>query len=273
MRRLNVKLAQIEECIRTSLFAVEALPRTHPLEKGELLLLQLVLDDARRLGKEDSRVDFALVFERAEPDPDGSLSRAHWPNAGKTWRYILRCSETLPTIPFSLEKLRLSQDYGGQVNPAYIEPADAAKIRPYIKGGVEPAQLPEVTSVRGILASLRNYDRIIREAPVRTTSVREHSRRLSDPWLGDALKQLYEHRCQICRHDFKPQYGVPYADTRFLVPLDRGGQPVSRNLLVVCPNHDAIIGAAGAEYDDRVLAFHYPNGLVEKVDLRDHLLN
>ncbi len=273
MRRLNVKMAQIEECIRTSLFAVDSLPRKHPLKRDEVLLLQLVLDDARRLGKADSRVDFALKFEWAQRDRDGSRSMGHWPDAGKTWRYILHCSETLPTFPFSLENLGLSRDYGGQTNAAYIEPVDAEKIRPFIKGGVETALLPEAASVPQIVAGLRNYDRIVEADMPRTTDIAAHTRRLSDPWLGDALKQLYDHRCQICRHDFKPRYGVPYADTRFLVPLERGGQPVSRNLLVICPDHDAIIGAAAAEYDDRALAFRYPNGLVEKVDLRDHLLN
>jgi hypothetical protein len=273
MRRLNVQFTQIEECIRTSLFAVEALPRNPPLEPGEELLLQLVKTDADKLGKLDSRIEFALVFERAEEDPSGDLSRSHWPNAGKTWRYILHCSETVPTIPFSLEKLGLSRDYGGQVNPAYIEPGDAARIRPYIKGGAEPAELQGLVSVRDLLASIRGYDRIVRLSPVRTSQVREHERRLRDPWLGDALKLLYDHRCQICRNDFRPRYGVPYADTRFLLPVADGGEPVSRNLLVVCPNHDAIIGVAGAKYDDRALAFRFPNGLVEKIDLRDHLLN
>src|SRR3712207_7396229 len=61
----------------------------------------------------------------------------------------------------------------------------------------------------------------------------------SDPWLGDALKVLYDHRCQVCTHDFKPRYGVPYADTRFLQPLTDGGEPVSKNVVVVCPNHNA----------------------------------
>src|SRR5688500_16297774 len=108
MRRLNVQFSQIEECIRTSLFAVDSLPATPPLAKGELLLLQLVKDDARRLGKLERRIEFALVFDRAAPDLTGAISREHWPNAGKTWKYILYCSETEPTIPFSLEALGLS---------------------------------------------------------------------------------------------------------------------------------------------------------------------
>jgi predicted restriction endonuclease len=109
--------------------------------------------------------------------------------------------------------------------------------------------------------------------PQARVEVREHTRRMNDPWLGNALKQLYDHQCQICLHDFKPRYQTPYADTRFLRSLEQGGLPVSRNVIVLCPNHRAIIGAARADYEPREMAFHYPNGLVEKIRLRDHLLN
>jgi hypothetical protein len=273
MRRLNVQFSQIEECIRTSMFAVDMLPVNPPLRRGEELLLQLVKADATSLNKVDSRIEFALIFERAVPDTTGAISREHWPNAGKTWKYVLYCSETIPTIPFSLERLGLNKDYGGQTNPIYIESSDETRIRPYLKGGVQPDRLSEVASVHELLSAIRNYDRVVQLAPVQTTRVREHERRLGDPWLTDTLKLYYEHRCQICLHDFKPRYGVPFADTLFLRTGDRSDAPVSRNILVVCPNHSAIIAVARPEFDLRALAFRFSNGLVEKVMLRDHLLN
>lgn len=273
MRRLNVQHSQIEECIRLSMFAVDQLPVNPPMEKGEPLLLQLVLADARKLGLDGKRIQFALLFDHAEPDPTGEISRRHWPLAGKTWKFILYCSETIPTIPFSLDRMDLSKDYGGQTNPIYIQPQDEARIRPYLKGGTAPDALTRITSVEELLATIRSYDTVVRLAPVRTSKVSEHERRLRDPWLGDTLKVLYDHRCQICLHDFKPRYGVPYADTRFIVDPKDGGEPVSRNLLVMCPNHDRIIGAAHAEFDSRSLTYRFPNGLVEKLTLRDHLLS
>jgi len=33
----------------------------------------------------------------------GSISKKHWPHAGKTLRYILICSDTIPTIPLAWE--------------------------------------------------------------------------------------------------------------------------------------------------------------------------
>ena len=272
MRRLNVQFSQIEECIRTSLFAVDALPQHPALERGEPLLLQLTKADAARLGKDRARIEFALIFDHFVPDPTGELSRQHWPRAAKTWRYILVCSETIPTLPFSLDSLSLSRDYAGQTNPQYIEPQDAARITSYLKGGVSPAKLPELVSVHGLLAGLRNYDLVRHLSPRRTSVVQEHERVLSDPWLGDTLKVLYEHRCQICLHDFKPRYGIPYANTRFLVPLKAGGEAVSKNIVVLCPNHDAIIGTSNARFDGDALAFQFANGLVEKLMLRDHLV-
>jgi hypothetical protein len=273
MRRLYVQFSQIEECIRTALFAVDAVPRNPPLQRGETLLLQLVKQDAERLGRLGRRIEFALVFDSVRPDPTGAESRAHWPNAGKTWKYILVCSETIPTIPFSLEKLPLSRQYGGQTNAQHIDPLDEAIIEPYLKGGTQPEELAKFAGVMPTLHAIRNYDTITRLSPPRVARVREHERRLTDPWLTDALKSLYDHKCQICVHDFKPRYGLPYADTRFLTKPETTEDLVSKNLIVVCPNHRAIIGATSAKFDTAILAFRYPNGLVEKVLLRDHLLD
>ena len=272
MRRLNVQFSQIEECIQTSLFALAALPRNPELRKGEALLLQLVLQDARRLGKEHGRIEFALIFDHVEEDPSGQVSRKHWPDANRTWRYILHCSETIPTIPFSLEDLGLEKDYAGQGNPVYIDPVDEQKIRRYLKGGTSPVDLWNVASVEDLLRAIRNYDEVIRLAPTRTIRVSDYERRTPDTWLPDVLKRFYDHRCQVCLHDFQPRYGVPYADTRTLPDRDSRARPMSRDLVVVCPNHDAIIGAARATFDRRALAFRYPNGLVEKVMLREHLV-
>jgi hypothetical protein len=223
------------------------------------------------MGKEDSRIEFALIFDHVEEDPTGDVSRRHWPDAGRTWRYILHCSETIPTIPFSLENLNLDNDYSGQANAVYIQPPDEARIRPYLKGGTPAVELWSVASVEELLRAIRNFDEVQRLSP-KSSMVREHRRRTPDTWLPDALKRFYNHQCQVCLHDFEPRYGVPYAATRILPGLGKAAMPRSRDLLVVCPNHDVIIGAANASFDRRSLAFEYPNGLVEKVKLRDHLL-
>jgi hypothetical protein len=107
VQRLNVRQSQIRECIEKSLFAVNQVPRFH---KGEILLLQLVKEEARDYGKLQARIEFALVYDHYEVDHTGEISRQHWPQAGKIWKYILVCSDTIPTIPFSLDELSLSKD-------------------------------------------------------------------------------------------------------------------------------------------------------------------
>ena len=269
MRRLNVRATQIDECIRSLLFAMDHKPA---FGKGEELLLQLVKQDAAALGKLDSRIEYALVYDRFEIDHDGSIARRYWPNAGKVWKYIVICSDIVPAIPFSLDNLPLSRSYAGQTQALKIDRKDEALVRPFLAAAARPELMADVAGPRAMLETIRNHDRLVRIEPVRTTRVAEHSRRIGDPWLGNALKVLYDHRCQVCTHDFKPRWGVAYADTRFIVRPDKGGTLVSENLVVVCPNHDAIIDAAGGEFDRTSLSFAFPNGLREKLLLRDHLI-
>lgn len=271
MRRLNVRFSQIEECIRTSLFALDNLPRNPPLEKGEVLLLQLVKEDAVAMGKLDQRIEFALIFDRYSEDPLGTLSRQHWPNAGKTWRYILHCSATVPTAPFSLERLGLSQSYAGQGNAMHISSADAERIRPFLLETIQATTTAVLPNPRELLIAIRNHDQVVRLGPAPTHRVREHLRRAHDSWKPDALKVLYDHRCQICVHDFKPTYGVGYADT-LLVSVPRDDRVLSTDLLVACPNHRAIVEETKASFDRDALSFTFPNGLVERLVLRDHFL-
>jgi hypothetical protein len=84
VQRLNVRQSQIRECIEKSLFAIDQTPHFH---KGEILLLQLVKNEAQALGKLRARIEFALVYEHYEVDHTGEISRQHWPQAGKTWKY------------------------------------------------------------------------------------------------------------------------------------------------------------------------------------------
>ncbi len=251
------------------LFAMDSRPTFPP---GEELLLQLVKDDASAMGKLDGRIEFALVYDRSEIDHDGSISRLHWPNAEKVWKYILICSDVVAAIPFSLEKLPLGRSYAGQTQAIEIADEDESLIRPFLMGAARPEAMVDVAGPRAVLQTIRNHDRIVRVEPIRTTRVAEHTRRIGDPWLGNALKVLYDHRCQVCTHDFKPRWGVAYADTRFLNHPDTGGELVSDNLVVLCPNHNAIIGAANGAFERDSLSFRFPNGLREKLLLRDHLI-
>jgi hypothetical protein len=132
MYRLNVAASQYEACVTRGMFALDDEPHLAP---GELLLLQLNKRDWTAAGGQGGRVRNALVFQRAEADPDGSLSRQHWPNAGKVWRWILYASAVVQATPFSLEQLPLEREslYQSQRNLIRVDAPDALRIAPYFQ--------------------------------------------------------------------------------------------------------------------------------------------
>ena len=280
--RLNVRETQIGECIQSKLFAIETRPRNPEIQKGDILLLQLVSVDAKRLGKEHAKVEFALVFDHYEEDYDGLISNHYWPQAGKTWRWILHCSDIIPTAPFSMENLNLYHDYAGQTNPKHINTEDADKILPYILsygmaeeiGHKVHHVLKESSSREYTLWSLiHNNDRIVENFPDRVewVIVPENKQIKRNPELPCILKELYAFRCQVCKKDFKEDYGVPYSETHHIIWMSRGGVDHSNNIIVVCPNHHRIIHATTPKFDREELAFVYPNGFHESLRLKDHL--
>ena len=283
MRRLNVRAAQIDECIRTSMFAFSFRPQNPELQLGELLLLQLVKTEAARLGKLDSRIDFALVFDHLEPDYAGTISRLHWPKEDRTWPWIVYGSATVPTIPFSLEKLGLSMSYEGQTNPRYIEPRDEQLIKPLIQWSLAEVPKPSLQVVpvsrvaekfgtQRTLSAIYNHDRIavLHPVPKRIVTAEEFVR---NPFLAESLKAYYENRCQVCGKDFLPDYGVAFSETHHIQYLALGGPDISGNIVVLCPNHHRIIHATDAHFNRQSLIYEYPNGLREALIRPDHFVN
>ena len=281
MRRLNVRRAQIDECIEKSMFALSIRPQNPELRPGELLLLQLVKQEALQLGKAHSRIDFALVFDRLERDVDGTISRVHWPAEGRAWPWIVYGSATVPTIPFSLEDLPLSGRYDGQDNARHIDPRDEQIVLPLIQG--ELARIPradlQLVPVSQIakhfgpdraLSAIYNHDHIARLHPGQRVAdtVERYDRNAS---LAESLKAFYDYHCQVCAHDFAPIYSVKVADTHHIQYLSEGGLDVSSNVIVLCPNHHRVVHETHAVFNRRNLTYEYPNGLRERLILPTHL--
>lgn len=279
--RLNVRETQIGECIHHKKFAISARPKNPEIQKGDILLLQLVSSDAVKLDRQDARVEFALIFDHYEYDHDGAISQAYWPNAEKTWPWIMHCNEIVPTIPFSLENLKLQNNYAGQTNPLLISSEDSKMILPFllrigsideIEGKVRKAKDLSKNDYY-LWALLQGNDRIVEDSPdeigwITKKETREIKRNIELPII---LKELYNYSCQICQYDFSPTYGVPYSETHHVVWLSRGGIDHSNNLIVVCPNHHRIIHEAKPIFDREKLTFVYENGLQETLQINNHL--
>lgn len=267
MQRLNVRQSQIRECIEKSLFAVNQAPRFY---KGEILLLQLVKAEAAECGKQHARIEFALIYDHYETDYTGAISQKHWPNAGKTWKYILVCSDTIPTIPFNLEDLPISNNYAGQTNPMAINPKDEQLLLPYVWGKLNGYELRDTFGPSLVRETLGNYDVISHPKKQKKIIVPEHEEYYRDPFLSESLKALYDHRCQVCGMNFKIKYEEPFSETHHINPLSSGGLDVSKNIIVICPNHHRIIHKTNAQFDNSKLSYKYPNGLEERLLLADH---
>ncbi|MFA5031443.1 MAG: HNH endonuclease [bacterium] len=283
--RLNVGESQMAECIKSWTYAIYRRPKNPEIQKGDILLLQLLASDADKWDKRDSRIEFALYFDRYEQDYDGAISRFHWPNAGKTWPWILHCNAIKSTFPFSLEKLNLANNYSGETNPMIIKPEDVNKVMFYIIGfpSAEENLGSKIHKVLNdpafshreynILAAIKNNDRIVESNPdqINWTTVPAHKeikRNAELPWL---LKELYSFKCQVCGYGFEKKYDVPYSETHHIIWLSRGGIDHSNNLIVVCPNHHRIIHEAKPKFDRNKLAFVYNNGLNEHLENEGHL--
>ncbi|MDD2890878.1 MAG: HNH endonuclease [bacterium] len=283
--RLNVRTSQITECIHSKKFALDSKPRNPEIQKGDILLLQLVASDADKFDKRDSRIEFALYFDHYEDDYDGTISKYYWPNAGKTWHWILHCNRITSPFSFSLEKLNLANNYSGQTNPVRIKPEDVNKVMFYLIGfpsaeenlGYKIHKVLNDPAIDNkeytLLAAIKNNDRIVESNPdqINWTTVPAHKeikRNAELPWL---LKEFYSFKCQVCGYDFKPTYNIPYSETHHILWLSRGGMDHSNNLIVVCPNHHRIIHEAKPKFDREKLAFVYSNGLNEHFKDGRHL--
>lgn len=271
MQRLNVRQSQIRACIEKSMFAVDRMPSNPPLYKGEVLLLQLVKQEARDLEKLHSRIEFALIFDHYEIDHTGEISQYHWPVAGKKWKYILFCSETIPTVPFSLEDLLLPSDYAGQTNPRAISPADELLILPYIWGKISGYELRDTFGPKLVREAIANYDTTVLRKEPRKIMIPEHEEYYRDQLLSESLKSIYDHRCQICGMNFRVKYDEPFAETHHIRPLSEHGLDVGENVIVICPNHHRIVHKTKPTFERSKLLYSYPNGLKERLILPDHL--
>lgn len=84
------------------------------------------------------------------------------------------------------------------------------------------------------------------------------------------LLQLYQGRCQICLWDPRGTYGSDGCHAHHLQWLSRGGADARDNMVLICPNHHAVIHSCDAPFDYRDYAFDF-GALREPLQLNLHL--
>ena len=108
------------------------------------------------------------------------------------------------------------------------------------------------------------------DAKIVTTVGARKVRKLSRA-VGDSLKLLYDYRCQICGQRIGAQYGSNLIHAHHIDYFVKSMNNDASNVLVVCPNHHAVIHDRNPEFDRAKLQYHYPNGYSEGLMLNSHL--
>lgn len=60
-----------------------------------------------------------------------------------------------------------------------------------------------------------------------------------DTKMSARVKELHEHRCQICGYTMTLSDGRRYSEGHHIQPLKDGGPDIESNILCLCPNHHA----------------------------------
>ncbi len=86
-----------------------------------------------------------------------------------------------------------------------------------------------------------------------------------------SLKQLYDCRCQLCGKSFGLEYGAKISQAHHIDFFSKSLNNDSDNIIILCPNHHALIHNQNPIFDRQNKVFVFPNGCVEKLKLNKHL--
>ena len=89
--------------------------------------------------------------------------------------------------------------------------------------------------------------------------------------IADDLKAIYGYRCQICGQYIGEPYGSHLIHAHHIHYFVHSLNNNANNIMIVCPNHHAIIHDVNPIFDFAQKQFHYPNGFVEGLSLNLHL--
>jgi len=89
--------------------------------------------------------------------------------------------------------------------------------------------------------------------------------------IGDALKMLYDFKCQICGDDFGKRFDAHIVEAHHIDPFVTSLNNDAANQIIICPNHHKVIHQAEPVFDRDKLLFVYQNGVEERLLLNRHL--
>lgn len=92
-----------------------------------------------------------------------------------------------------------------------------------------------------------------------------------DKSIGDTLKKFYDYRCQLTGERIGDPYSTHVVEAHHIMPFTESLNNNASNIIIINPTFHRIIHKAKPEFDYTTLSFKFPNGVVEKLTLTDHL--
>lgn len=141
-----------------------------------------------------------------------------------------------------------------------------------IRNAAEPYQTTSTTDTD--IVSLENVEEAFNRAdPTSKIVIRtaEQKFRKYDTRIIASLKKLNNNKCQLCGCTCGEKHGVSVAQAHHIDYFSDSQNNDSDNIMIVYPNHHAIIHAANPVFVHNELCFIFPNGSAKKVTLNYHL--
>jgi len=140
------------------------------------------------------------------------------------------------------------------------------------------AEVQTATETQVAFKTVKDVDEVLFESPDWTDNAASivlkpavvKVRRL-DRAIGENLKNVYGHRCQVCGEQVAASYDAKVDEVHHIDPFVTSFNNDVSNLMVLCPNHHRIVHATHATFQTNKLAFRYPNGLEERLKINYHL--
>jgi 5-methylcytosine-specific restriction endonuclease McrA len=118
--------------------------------------------------------------------------------------------------------------------------------------------------VENIISSVDNSSSIV----TRQKSIKI---RKLDKTISDNLKRIYNSHCQICGEFIGQKYNTTIIHSHHIEYFSISLNNNADNIMIVCPNHHAIIHATNPTFDRKNKTYNYPNGYKESLVLNIHL--
>ena len=104
----------------------------------------------------------------------------------------------------------------------------------------------------------------------RVKKLSERFERVYDKKIIENLKNLYQHKCQICQHSFI-EIGASVVEAHHIEPFAESENNNASNIIILCPNHHKLLHKATVMFDREHELFRFSNGYQLHVTLNLHL--